>query len=56
MKKNKRSLLRALFGFTFGFMLTADVDRTRDRRAPPPPTRSPERETQQSEERSNGSE
>jgi hypothetical protein len=55
MKKNKRSLLRALFGFTFGFMLTADVDRTRDRRAPPLPTSSPERD-QSPEERSGGSE
>ncbi|HEX6102689.1 MAG TPA: hypothetical protein VF031_06545 [Alphaproteobacteria bacterium] len=55
MKKNKRRLLKALFGFSFGFMLTADVDGTR-RRAPPPPTRSPEGETQQSEERSDESE
>ena len=51
----KRRLLKALFGLTFGFTLTADVDRTQ-RRPPPHPTRSPEGDAQPREERSNGSE
>ncbi|MDF2765781.1 MAG: hypothetical protein K0S81_2775 [Rhodospirillales bacterium] len=55
MKKNKRHLLKALFRLTFGFTLTADVDRTPDRRAPPLPTPSPERD-QSPEERNGGSE